>query len=162
MIGTKLREFAKHEAFLENAFIFSNFCASMVWWDENLALEMAELFVPTAQQVLVKDPVEGFNQLSHDFASKVLRVFDVLNVYVGKLKPTRRHWTIARRICEKIDPSRIAEYISTMSPRQIQSAGFFLHFLSQSAPRKFEAAPSSTRLGQTGFGHGRRLGEYAS
>ena len=136
----KLREFAKHEAFLENAFIFSNFCASMVWWDENLALEMAELFVPTAQQVLVKDPVEGFNQLSHDFASKVLRVFDVLNVYVGKLKPTRRHWTIARRICEKIDPSRIAEYISTMSPRQIQSAGFFLHFLSQSAPRKFEAA----------------------
>ena len=102
----KLRELAKHEAFLEDAFIFSKFCASVVWWDENLALEMAELFVPTAQQVLAKDPVEGFRQLSHDFASTVLHVFDVLGVYVGQQKPTRRQSMIARRMCEKIDPSR--------------------------------------------------------
>lgn len=134
----KLREFAKHAAFLENAFIFSKFCASVVSWDENLALEMAELFVPTAQQVLAKDPVEGFHQLSHDFASTVLRVFDVLHVYVGKLKPTRRQWAIARRMCEKIDPNRVAEYISTVRPRHFQSAGFFIHFLCQSAPRKYE------------------------
>lgn len=135
----KLRELAKHEAFLEDAFIFSKFCASVVGWDENLALEMAELFVPTAQQVLAKDPVEGFHQLSHDFASTVLRVFDVLHVYVGKLKPTRRQWMIARRMCEKIDPKRVAEHVSTVRPRHFQSAGFFLHFLSQSAPRKYEA-----------------------
>lgn len=135
----KLRELAKQEAFLEDAFIFSKFCASVVWWDENLALEMAELFVPTAQQVLANDPVEGFHQLSHDFASTVLRVFDVLHVYVGKLKPTRRQWTIARRMCEKIDPKRVAEHISTVCPRHFQSAGFFLHFLYQSAPRKYEA-----------------------
>lgn len=135
----KLRELAKQESFLEDAFIFSKFCASVVWWDENLALEMAEIFVPTAQQVLAKDPVEGFHQLSHDFASTVLRVFDVLHVYVGKLKPTRRQWTIARRMCEKIDPKRVAEHISTVRPRHFQSAGFFLHFLCLSAPRKYEA-----------------------
>ena len=135
----KLRELAKHEAFLEDAFTFSKFCASVVWWDENLALEMAELFIPTAQQVLAKDPVEGFHQLSHDFASTVLRVFDVLDVYIGKLKPTRRQWTIARSMCEKIDPKRVAEHISTVRPRHFQSAGFFLHFLYQSAPRKYDA-----------------------
>lgn len=135
----KLRDLAKHKAFLENAFIFSKFCASVVWWDENLALEMAELFVPTAQQVLANDPVEGFHQLSHDFASTVLRVFDVLHVYVGELKPTRRQWTIARRMCEKIDPKSVAEHISTVRPRHFQSAGFFLHFLCQSAPRKYES-----------------------
>jgi hypothetical protein len=135
----KLRELAKHEAFLEDAFVFSKFCASLVWWDENLALEMAELFVPTAQQILAKDPVEGFHQLSHDFASTVLRVFDVLQVFVGKLKPTRRQRTIARRMCEKIAPKRAAEHISTVRPRHFQSAGFFLHFLCQSAPRKYEA-----------------------
>ncbi|GIK76245.1 MAG: hypothetical protein BroJett021_52330 [Chloroflexota bacterium] len=135
----KLRELANHEDFLKDAFIFSKFCASVVWWDENLALEMAERFVPTAQQVLAKDPVEGFHQLSRDFASTVLRVFDALHVYVGKLKPTRRQWSIARRICEKIDPKRTAEQISTVRPRHFQSAGFFLHFLSQSAPRKYEA-----------------------
>lgn len=135
----KLRDLAKHEAFLEDAFIFSKFCASVVSLDENLALEMAELFVPMAQQVLAKDPVEGFHQLSHDFASTVLRVFDVLHVYVGKLKPTRRQWMIARRMCEKIDPKRVAEHISTVRPRHFQSAGFFLHFLYLSAPRKYEA-----------------------
>lgn len=135
----KLRKLAKHEAFLDDAFIFSKFCASMVWWDENLALEMAELFVPTAQQVLAKDPAEGFNQISHDFASTVLRVFDVLHVYVGKLKPSRRQWTIARRMCEKIDPKRVAEHISTVRPRHFQSASDFLYFLNQSAPRKYEA-----------------------
>lgn len=135
----KLRELAKQEAFLEDAFIFSKFCASVVRWDEDLALEMAELFVPTAQQVLAKDPVEGFHQLSHDFASSVLRVFDVLHVYVGKLKPTRRQWKIARRMCEKIDPKQVAEHISTVRPRHFQSAGFFLHFLYQTAPRKYEA-----------------------
>ncbi len=135
----KLREFAKQEAFLEDAFIFSKFCSSVVWWDENLALEMAEFFVPTAQQILSKDPVEGFHQLSFDFASTVLRVFDLLHVYVGKLKPTRRQWKIARRMCEKIDPKQVAEHISIVRPRHFQSAGFFLHFLCQSAPRKYEA-----------------------
>lgn len=135
----KLREFAKHEAFVENGFIFSAFCASVVYWDENLALEMAELFAPTAQQILAKDPIEGFDQLSRNFASTVLRVFDVLGLYVGKLKPTRRQWTIARRMCEKIDAKRVAEHISTVRPRNFQSAGFFLHFLCQSAPRKHEA-----------------------
>jgi hypothetical protein len=135
----RLRELAKQEAFLDSPFIFSKFCASVLWWDENLALEMAELFVPTAQQVLAKEPVEGFHQLSHDFASIVLRVFDVLHVYVGKLKPTRRQWTIARRMCEKIDAKQVAEHISTVRPRHFQSAGFLLHFLCQSAPRKYGA-----------------------
>lgn len=135
----KLRELAKHEAFLEDAFIFSKYCASVLWWDENLALEMAELYVPTAQQVLANDPVEGFDQLSHDLASTVLRVFDVLGMYVGKLKPTRRQWTIARHMCEKIDPQQVAQNISMVRPRHFQSAGFFLHFLSQAAPRKYEA-----------------------
>jgi hypothetical protein len=137
--GDKLRKLAKHEGFVEDAFIFSHFCASAICWDENLALEMAELFIPTAQRLLAKDPVEGFHQLSLDFASTVLRVFDPLHVYVGKLKPTRRQRTIARRMCEKIDSERVAEHISTVRPRHFQSAGFFLHFLNQSAPRKYEA-----------------------
>ena len=134
----KMHEFAKHKSFLNEAFIFANFCASVAWWDENLALEMAELFVPTAQQVLSKDPVEGFHQID-DLVSNVLRVFDVLHIYVGKLKPTRRQWTIARRMCEKIDPKRVAEQISTVRPRYFQSASFLLHFLFKSSPRKHEA-----------------------
>ncbi|MBE2287429.1 MAG: hypothetical protein IAE77_28500 [Prosthecobacter sp.] len=135
----KLREFARHKSFLNEPFIFSHFCASLVWRDESLALEMAELFIPTAQQVLAEDPVGGFDQLSQDFASRVLRVFDVLGVYVGNLKPTSRQWAIAKRICEKIAPSLAAEQISTVRPRHFQSAAYFLHFLCKSAPRKYHA-----------------------
>ena len=138
--GDNLRELSRHTAFLEDAFVFSKFCAAVLWWDSNLALEMAEAFVPTAQQVLAEDPVEGFQQLSHDFASTVLRVFDVLHVYVGKWKPTRRQRAIARRMCEKIDPGKVAEHVSTVRTRHFQSAAFFLHFLHQSAPRKYDAA----------------------
>jgi hypothetical protein len=134
----KLLELAKHEAFLEHPYVFSEFCTSVLCWDENLALEMAEIFVPTAQQVLARDPVEGFHQLD-DLASAVLHVFDVLHVYVGKLKPTRRQKMIARCMCAKIDPKRVAESISTVRLRHFQSAAFFLHFLSLSAPRKYEA-----------------------
>jgi hypothetical protein len=134
----KLLELSKHEAFLEHPYVFSKFCASVLWWDENLALEMVEIFVPTAQQVLARDPVEGFHQLD-DLASTVLHVFDVLHVYVGKLKPTRRQKMIARRMCAKIDPTRVAESISTVRLRHFQSAAFFLHFLSLSAPRNYEA-----------------------
>ena len=138
----KLRALAKHEAFLEDAYIFAKFCASVLWWDEDLALEMAELYIPTAQHLLAKDPVGGFDQLSHDFGSAVLRVFDPLNVYVGKFKPTSRRRMIARRMCEKIDPKRLAEHISTVRPRHFQSAGFLLQFVHQSAPRKYEAVVS--------------------
>jgi hypothetical protein len=134
----KLIEFAKHEAFLEKPHAFSEFCASVVWWDIDLALDMAEAFIPTAQVILAKNAVEGFQSLFHELASTVLRVFDPLGVYVGKLKPSRRQWQIARCICQKIEPKRVAEYIASIRPRDLQSAGFFLYFLSRAAPRKFE------------------------
>ncbi len=136
----KLRALASHEGFKQEAYVFGKFCASVTWWDDDLALEMAELFVPTAQLVLADDPIEGFNQLSSDFASTVLRVFDVMNVYVGKYKPSRRQCAVARRMCEKVDAKKVAEYISSVRPRHFQSAAHFLHFLARSAPRKYDAA----------------------
>lgn len=135
----KLRQLAKHEAFVEHPYVFSEFCTSAVSWDENLAMEMAELFIPTAQQVLSKDAVEGFHQLSREFAMIVLRVFDPLGVFVGKLKATSRQWAVARHMCEKLVPRRVAVHIAAVRPRYFQDAGDFLNFLGRSAPRKFEA-----------------------
>ena len=136
----RLRELAVHEEFLKNPIRFSKLCAAVLWLDEDFALELAELFLPTAQRVLAEDPVEGFNQLSHDLASTVLRVFDVLGVYVGEFQASPRQREIARRLCMQVDPKRVAEAVSSVRPRHFQSAAFLLSFLSKSAPRKFEAA----------------------
>jgi len=135
----QLRLLATHPAFLEDAYIFATFCASVLRWDEDKTLELAELFVPTAQQVLRKDPIEGFHQLSMDFASTVLRVFDILGVWVGKHAPTPRHRAIARKLCDLVDPKEVARAISSIPPRHFQSAAFFLSFLLRTAPRKHHA-----------------------
>lgn len=135
----KLLALSRHKGFEEDAFIFAKFCASVAWLDKALALDMAEAFIPTAQKLLANDPIDGFHQLSQDLVSTVLHVFDVLGVYIGKLKPSRRQWAIARNLCATVDPTRVAQQISVVRPRNFQSAGFFLHFLQQSAPRKYDA-----------------------
>jgi hypothetical protein len=148
----KLFMFAAHTAFEERAFIFCKFCASVRCWDEALALDMAEHFVPTAQRVLARDPIDGFHQISHDLASTVLRVFDVLDIYTGALKPTARQWSIARRMCRAIDPLKVAAHVSDVKPRDFQSAAFLLHFLHRTVPRIYNEAVRAIdwqRLGRT-------------
>lgn len=135
----KLLALSRHKGFEEDAFILAKFCASVVWLDETLALDMAEAFIPTAQKLIANDPIYGFHQLSQDLVSTVLRVFDVLGVYVGKLTPSRRQWVIARHLCATVDPARVAQQVSIVRPRHFQSAGFFLHFLHQAAPRKYDS-----------------------
>jgi len=134
----KLLELSRHKGFEKDAFVFAKFCASVVWLDKALALDMAEAFIPTAQKLLDNDPIDGFHQLSHDLVSTVLHVFDVLGVYVGKLQPSRRQWAIARSLVAKVDPTSVAQQISVARPRHFQSAAFFLHFLHKTAPRKYD------------------------
>jgi hypothetical protein len=42
-------------------------------------------------------------------------------------------------MCELIDPTLAARHVSSVRPRHLQSASYFLHFLELAAPRKFEA-----------------------
>lgn len=135
----KLLAFASSEGLREKPYVFGPFCSSVVWWDEDLALEMSERFIPAAQAALARDPVEGFHELGHDFIMHVLRVFDPLGVYVGKLKPTARQWSIARRMCQKLDPALVARQLSDARMRQFQSAAGLLDFLFRCAPKKYDA-----------------------
>jgi hypothetical protein len=66
-------------------------------------------------------------------------VFDVLGVFIGKLKPDARCWKIARQMCSGLDADRLAAQLSDVRPRNFQQAAFFLSFLSTCAPKKFDA-----------------------
>lgn len=123
---------------IDEVWSFAHLCQAMMWWDSDLALQMAEQFIPTAQAVLDNDPIQGFRQLD-DIAGSVLHIFDVLGVYVGKLAPNARQWAIGREMCAKLDPVKMGQQLSNTRRKELQATAFFLHFLFRCAPRKFAA-----------------------
>lgn len=125
----------------EQAFFFAKACYTVSYYDESLALDMLEEYIPTAQQVLTEDPVNGFHELD-DVAMRVLRILDPLDVYTGKLNPDTRRWKIGRRICAKLDAPQLATKLSETPKRQFQQAAFFFNFLFKCAPKKFNTVVS--------------------
>ena len=135
---TQLLNFASNEGLQDKADLFGRFCASVMSWDEDLALDMAEQFIPFAQAALVRDPIEGFRELNYEFFMMVLGVFDPLGVLVGKLKPDRRRISIARRMCKVLDPVLVARQLSDTRFRDFQTAAGFLSVLYRCAPKKYD------------------------
>lgn len=147
----KLKSVATEWTKADHAFLFAHVCKTASSYDDSLALEMLEEYVPTAQRILSADPFDGFHALD-DVVMGVLRVFDPLGVFVGRFKPDARRWKIARQMCSALDAERLAARISDVRPRQFQHAAHFLSFLSQCSPRKFESVVSRldwTRIGAT-------------
>ena len=132
----KLIGFAANWPKSEPAWAFTNFCHAIP--DETLALDMVERFIPTAQKLLYEDPISAFRDLD-DIVSNVLRILDVLGVYVGQYAPKSRHRMLARKMLQTVKPSRLGEQLSASPLRQFQSTGFLLHFMAQVVPAKFRA-----------------------
>ena len=119
-----------------DAYRYAELCESLLWWDENVALQMAEGFVPAAHSLLASDPVQGFSVLSHNLAMPVLRAFDPLGIYVGAGAPDKRRKAIARSMCSTLDPTVVAHQLLQIRKRDFQSAAEFLYFLFHWAPKK--------------------------
>ena len=136
--SSKLLNFASDEELRHKPYLFGRFCSSVTCWNDDLALQMAERFIPCAQEALSRDPIQAFRDFSHDFFMYVLRVFDPLEVYVGNLKPDRRRWSIARRICKNLDPAFVARHLSSACIRDFQSAAGLLNFLYRCVPKKYD------------------------
>ncbi len=131
----KLKSIAIERTESDQAFLFAQVCETVSLFNDSLALDMLEEYLPTAMEILSADPFDGFHSLQ-DVAMRVLRVFDPLGIYVGKLKPDARRRRIARQICSAIDAEQLAAQISEVRPRQFQQASFFLIFFFRNAPRK--------------------------
>ena len=117
---------------------FAKFCDAFNWTDRSLALDMVERFLPTAIKALADDPVSAFRDLE-DIAWHVLRMFDPLGMYVGRLAPTAREKSLGRRMCAELQPVTLAEKLSAAQKRDFQMASFLLSFLHKAAPRKYAA-----------------------
>lgn len=134
----QLLNFATSEGLRDHPYLFGCFCASVMSLDENLALDMAERFIPIAQTAMVRDPIEGFQALGHEFFMMVLGVFDPLRVHVGKLKPDRRRISIARRTCKVLDPVLVACQLSDTRFRNFETAAGLLSVIYRCAPKKYD------------------------
>ena len=122
----------------EPAWAFANLCRGLVYTDESLALDMLSHFIPTARKLLSRDTVSAFRDLFH-LATDVLRMLDVLGLYVGRMAPTARHRALARQMLQDVVPLRLAEELSGGGLRQFQNTGFLLAFMQRAAPAKFRA-----------------------
>ena len=70
--SSRLLNFASDEELRHKPYAFGRFCSSVMHWNDDLALEMAERFIPCAQEVLAKDPIQAFRDLDHEFFMAVL------------------------------------------------------------------------------------------
>jgi hypothetical protein len=117
---------------------FAEFCLAISSWNENLGLAMVEAFIPIARRAFADNPVSAFRDLD-DVAGYVLRVSDPLGAYVGKLAPKKRHLSLAKAICAKLNPKLLAAQISAVHMRDFQNATFFLAFLKKAYRSKYDA-----------------------
>lgn len=136
--SSQLLKFASDEELRHKPYPFSRFCSSVIYWNEDLALEMAERFIPCAQAAFAQDPIQAFRGLADDFLMEVLRVNDPLELYVGKWRPNRRRWSIARRMCKHLDPELVARHISCARIRDFRSVAGLLDFLCRCVPKKYD------------------------
>ena len=121
---------------------YTELCQSLLWWDEEVAVDMAERFVPAARELLANNPVQGFATLAHNLCMPVLRAFDPLRIYVGAGAPDKRRRAIARSMCSSLDPTVVARQLADVRRRDFGAAADFLYFLFRWARRKFAAVVS--------------------
>ncbi|MBM1310353.1 hypothetical protein JQT66_09265 [Sulfitobacter mediterraneus] len=132
---------AKSWPFGDEPFRFAKLCSSLLSIDEGLSLEMAEAHTEQTKSHYHDRPLDTFSQL-HDLNMQVLRLWDPLGVYVGKLRPTGRHKQIARAHLEGLDARRLAEQISRSNLRELNDASGILAFLRRVNSAKYRSVVS--------------------
>ena len=155
----KLVAASTHWPSSKDAWAFSHFCRSVASVDEALALDMFECFVPNAQKLLSNDPLMGIGELL-DIAWHVLRMLDLLGIYVGKAGPKARHRALARKMLELVKPLQLAKELSSSGMRDFQNLSWLLVFMARATPSKYRATIAAmdwTRIGETIGDHWKNL-----
>ena len=113
----------------------SKFCWALSLYDTEFAFDVLHTAMPLLQRALAADPIDAFHEIN-ELVWHLLRVWDPLGVYKGKLAPDRRQFDVARELCRQIDYKKAAAKISSVTRRDFQQAASFLGFLHRVDPKK--------------------------
>jgi len=117
--------------------VAADFCEHFCYFEPEFGLKLIEALIPAIADRLRADPQEAFHELN-DIVWHALRLYDPLNVYVGKLAPTRRMRQVGRRICACWSPKELAAKLSSSTHRNFQATAGLLSFMQKVSPKQFE------------------------
>jgi len=109
------------------------FCQGFIHLDEAFGLELIDALGPSIGARMREEPIKAFRQLEDIFWSS-LRIYDPLQVYVGKLKPTNGMRATCARLCAQWEPSELARKLTQASSHEFRDAAGLLNILHKSAP----------------------------
>jgi hypothetical protein len=118
--------------------VVAGFCEHFCHFEPEFGFALVEALVPAIADRLRADPQESLHEIN-DIVWNALRLYDPLNIFVGKLAPSRRMRQVGRRICAWWSPQDLAVKLSRSTHRSFQSAAGLLSFMHNASPKQFEA-----------------------
>ncbi|MFC1459669.1 hypothetical protein ACETIH_23820 [Microvirga arabica] len=116
----------------------ADLCEHFCYFEPEFGFDLIEALIPAISERMRADPQHAFHELN-DIVRNALRLFDPLQVYVGKLAPTRRMKQVGRKLCACWSPGDLAAKLSRSTKRSFQSAAGVLSFMHRASPKQFEA-----------------------
>ena len=117
--------------------VVADFCEHFCYVESEFGFTLIEALIPAIADRLRAAPQESFHELN-DIVWNALRLYDPLNIYVGKLAPSRRMRQVGRKICRCWSPKDLAISLSRSTQRNFQAAAGLLSFMHKASPKQFE------------------------
>jgi len=117
--------------------VVADFCEHFCDVEPEFGFTLIEALIPAIADRLRAAPQESFHELN-DIVWNALRLYDPLNIYVGKLAPSRRMRQVGRKICRCWSPMDLAICLSRSTQRNFQAAAGLLSFMHKASPKQFE------------------------
>lgn len=118
--------------------VVADFCEHFCYFEPEFGFTLIETLVPAIANRLRADPHDAFGEM-RDIVWNALRLYDPLQIYVGKLAPSRRMRQVGRKICDCWTPKDLANELSRSTHRNFQAAAGLLSFMHKASPKQFEA-----------------------
>lgn len=127
--------------------VVANFCEHFCYFEPEFGFNLIEALIPAIADRLRAAPQDAFGEL-RDIVWDALRLYDPLQIYVGKLAASRRMRQVGRKICDCWSPKGLAISLSRSTQRNFQEAAGLLSFMKKASPKQFEATILALNWGE--------------